>query len=163
MMTFACSANTPSGMSTVTPQIGLSGSMTLTVPPSSPRTPDASTVGSSWPGSGPRDTTRSSGLPAPTFVPPAGLWLMTWPVGTVSLYGCVTVPTVSPADIIAASAADCVMPTTSGTMTLDGGHPTRHRAVIMVATTSMFRAALTLDMTASLPWLNLRTQARVTH
>src|SRR6185436_19530688 len=66
---------------------------------------------------GPVDTTRFTELPAATIVPAAGDRLMTEPDGTVVLDAVVTVPTTSPAFVIAVVAADCVRLTTPGTLT----------------------------------------------
>jgi hypothetical protein len=66
---------------------------------------------------GPDDTTRVTPLPAATDVPAAGLSLMTRPATTVALGAEVTVPSVSPATVIALAAAACVCPTTFGTFT----------------------------------------------
>ena len=68
-------------------------------------------------GAGPDDTVRFTVEPAATLAPPAGLWLITSPEGTVELDAVVTVPTTSPALVIALVAAACVNPTTFGTVT----------------------------------------------
>jgi hypothetical protein len=66
----------------------------------------------------PDEMTRLTELPEATLVPAAGDSLMTDPDGTVELAWFVTVPTLSPAEVIAVVAADCVWPTTFGTLTL---------------------------------------------
>jgi hypothetical protein len=63
----------------------------------------------------PLETTRFTAEPASTAVPADGLSLMTLPEGTVVLDCVVTVPTVSPAAVIALLAAAWVLPTTFGT------------------------------------------------
>ena len=60
----------------------------------------------------PELTTRFTAEPFATPVPAAGLWLITLPAGTVALDCCVTVPTTSPAFVMAVAAAACVSPTT---------------------------------------------------
>src|SRR6516162_11392039 len=62
-------------------------------------------------------TTMFTAEPGATLVPAVGLSLITEPEGTVWLDCCVTVPTTSPAPVIAAAAAVCVMLTTFGTVT----------------------------------------------
>jgi hypothetical protein len=69
---------------------------------------------------GPDDTTRFTALPVAACAPAAGVWLMTEPAGTVVLDACVTVPTTSPAFVMAVDAAACVSPTTFGTATWGG-------------------------------------------
>jgi hypothetical protein len=59
-------------------------------------------------GTGPVETTRFTAEPAATPTPDAGFWLLTLPAGTVALDCCVTVPTTSPAPVIAVVAAACV-------------------------------------------------------
>jgi hypothetical protein len=59
---------------------------------------------------------RFTADPLATEVPPAGLWLMTVPEGTVLLDSMVTVPTTRPAPMIAVVAAAWVFPTTLGTV-----------------------------------------------
>ena len=56
----------------------------------------------------PLETTSATALPVATWVPAAGFWLMTDPDGTVVLDAVVTVPSVSPAQVIAEFAAACV-------------------------------------------------------
>src|SRR6185436_15938386 len=56
----------------------------------------------------PVETTRLTALPVATCVPPAGFWLITDPAGTVALDALLTVPTTSPALVIAVAAADWV-------------------------------------------------------
>jgi hypothetical protein len=75
-------------------------------------------------GAGPDDTVRFTAEPASTLAPPGGLWLITSPEGTVELDAVVTVPTVRPAPVIAVDAADCVSPTTLGTVTGAGPEDT---------------------------------------
>ena len=70
---------------------------------------------------GPEETAKSTALPAVTLVPAAGLSLITLPAATVELLWVVTVPTLRPAPVIAVVAADCVIPTTLGTLTFSGG------------------------------------------
>src|SRR6185503_7219318 len=65
----------------------------------------------------PDETTSATALPAAACVPPAGVWLITEPAGTVVLDAVVTAPTVNPAFAIAVVAAACVRPTTLGTAT----------------------------------------------
>jgi hypothetical protein len=65
----------------------------------------------------PLETTTLTAELAAAFVPAAGLSLITSPEATVLLECCVTVPTVSPAPVIAVVAAACVWPTTFGTAT----------------------------------------------
>ena len=65
----------------------------------------------------PSDTTRFTALPGATCVPADGDWLITWPAGIVLLYCSLTVPTVRPAEVRVDAAADCVVPTTFGTVT----------------------------------------------
>src|SRR4249919_2483486 len=55
-------------------------------------------------GAAPVDTTRLTALPGAANVPPAGVWLITEPEGTVGLEAVVTVPTVRLAAAIAAAA-----------------------------------------------------------
>ncbi len=57
---------------------------------------------------GPLLTTRFTAEPATTFVPAAGVWLITVPAGTVGLDCVVTVPSARPAVVIAVVAAACV-------------------------------------------------------
>jgi hypothetical protein len=66
---------------------------------------------------GPVDTTRFTAVPRLSSVPANGLSLITFPAATVPLDCGVTVPTVSPAPVIALVAATCVNPTTFGTAT----------------------------------------------
>src|SRR6188508_1385651 len=66
---------------------------------------------------GPDETTSATALPVATCVPPAGVWLITDPAGTVVLDAVVTAPTVKPAFVIAVVAAACVKPATFGTVT----------------------------------------------
>jgi hypothetical protein len=80
----------------------------------SPTTFGTATVG------GPVDTTRFTADPSVTEVPAAGFSLITSPEGTVLLEAVVTVPTTSPAPVIAVVAAACVSPTTFGTVTVAG-------------------------------------------
>src|SRR6185295_6102001 len=68
----------------------------------------------------PDDTTSDTALPVTTCVPADGLWLITDPDGTVVLDAVVTAPTVRPAAVIAAVAADRVVLTTFGTATVVG-------------------------------------------
>src|SRR6185436_9502842 len=65
----------------------------------------------------PEETTSDTALPTLTCVPLIGDWLMTDPAGTVVLVAVVTVPTTSPAFVMAVVAAVCVRPTTLGTAT----------------------------------------------
>jgi hypothetical protein len=65
----------------------------------------------------PLDSTRFTDDPVSNELPAAGLSLITSPEGTVLLEAVVTVPTTSPAPLIAAVAAACVSPTTFGTVT----------------------------------------------
>ena len=58
---------------------------------------------------------------------------MTDPAGTVVLDAVVIVPTVSPADVIAAVAAACVSETTSGTATGGGPDETTSATALPVA------------------------------
>src|SRR3954447_23350755 len=69
---------------------------------------------------GPDEITSATALPTVTCVAAVGVWLMTDPAGTVALDDCVIAPTVRPAVVIAAEAAACVSPTTSGTGTCGG-------------------------------------------
>src|ERR1700719_2046033 len=69
---------------------------------------------------GPVDTTRFTAVPGFSSVPANGLSLITFPAATVPLDCGVTVPTVSPAAVIALVAAACVNPTTLGTATCAG-------------------------------------------
>src|SRR5215470_14396460 len=69
---------------------------------------------------GPDDTTNATALPITICAPAVGFWLTTDPAGTVVLDDVVTVPTVSPASVIAVDAAACVRPTTFGTATCGG-------------------------------------------
>ena len=57
----------------------------------------------------------TEGLPGAAAVPAAGLSLITLPLATVPLKPCVTVPTVSPAPVMADVAAASEFPTTFGT------------------------------------------------
>ena len=68
-------------------------------------------------GAGPVDTTMLTADAGATLAPASGLWLITLPDGTVALCWVVTVPSVSPAPVIAVVAAACVRPTTLGTST----------------------------------------------
>jgi hypothetical protein len=54
---------------------------------------------------GPLDTTMLTAEPLATLVPDGGFWLMTTPEATVLLDCMVTVPRVSPADVIEVVAA----------------------------------------------------------
>jgi hypothetical protein len=56
----------------------------------------------------PLETTRLTEEPAIAFVSAAGLSPITSPEATVPLDCCITVPTVSPAPVIAVVAAACV-------------------------------------------------------
>ena len=60
---------------------------------------------------GPVETTRATDEPLAALVPAAGVSLMTFPLATVALDACVTVPTVRPAPVIAVLAAAWVSPT----------------------------------------------------
>jgi hypothetical protein len=64
----------------------------------------------------PLETTRLTADPVLTEAPATGLWLITLPEGTVTLLAVLTVPSVSPAPVIALVAAACVRPTTLGTV-----------------------------------------------
>ncbi|HEX9140505.1 MAG TPA: hypothetical protein VF848_12000 [Steroidobacteraceae bacterium] len=66
---------------------------------------------------GPLLTVRFTAAPLATLVPAAGIWLMTLPAATVALLAIVTVPSVSPAPVIAVVAIAWVSPTTFGTVT----------------------------------------------
>jgi hypothetical protein len=66
---------------------------------------------------GPLEITRFTDDPVFTDVPATGLSLITSPEGTVLLDAVVTVPTTSPAPVIAVDAAVCVSFTTFGTDT----------------------------------------------
>jgi hypothetical protein len=66
---------------------------------------------------GPEDNVRFTNDPVLTKVPATGLSLTTSPEGTVPLDAVVTVPTASPAPVIAVDAAVCVSFTTFGTDT----------------------------------------------
>jgi hypothetical protein len=77
----------------------------------SPTTVGAATIGS------PVEMTRATAEPLAALVPAAGVSLMTLPLATVALDAWVTVPTLSPAPVTAVVAADCVSPTTFGTLT----------------------------------------------
>ena len=68
-------------------------------------------------GAGPVDTTRFTAVPGETEVPDVGFCDITDPAGTVDEDWVVTVPTTSPAPVMAVEAADCVRPTTFGTDT----------------------------------------------
>jgi hypothetical protein len=85
-------------------------------------------------GAGPDETTRATEAPFAALAPAAGVWLMTLPLATVALDACVTVPTVSPAPVIAVVAAVCASPTTFGTLIWAAGplDPSPH-AVIAAA------------------------------
>src|SRR6185503_4982153 len=65
----------------------------------------------------PLETTSDTALLIASCVPAAGVWLITDPAGTVVLDAVVTVPSVSPAPVIAVVAAACVWPTTFGVAT----------------------------------------------
>jgi hypothetical protein len=69
---------------------------------------------------GPVETTRFTAELGAALLPAGGVWLMTLPDGTLALAAVVTVPTVSPAPVIAAVAAAWVSPTTLGTVTIAG-------------------------------------------
>src|SRR5690242_2488501 len=81
----------------------------------------ASTVGPLR--AGPLDTTSATALPTTTLAPAPGVWLITWPAGTLALAAGVTAPTDSPAAVIAVCAAACARPTTFGTDTVTGAGP----------------------------------------
>src|SRR5208282_5173345 len=66
---------------------------------------------------GPLLTVRLTAEPPATLVPATGIWLMTLPTATVALLAIVTVPSVSPAPVMAVVAAAWVSPTTFGTAT----------------------------------------------
>jgi len=68
-------------------------------------------------GAGPVETTRLTAEPELTLVPALGLSLITLPDATVELLAVVTVPTTSPAPVMAVVAAAWVSPTTLGTET----------------------------------------------
>lgn len=55
----------------------------------------------------PDDTTRFTAVPVFTLLPAAGVCEITLPDATLLLDCCVTVPTASPAPVIAVLAADC--------------------------------------------------------
>src|SRR3954470_7861029 len=65
---------------------------------------------------GPEDTTSAIALPAAACVPALGVCARTDPAGMLLLDAVVTGPTVRPAAAIADVAADCVSPTTLGTV-----------------------------------------------
>ena len=67
-------------------------------------------------GAGPLDTTRSTALPLATVTPDSGFCEITLPAGTLGDDCEVTVPTISPAALIAVVAAAWVSPTTLGTV-----------------------------------------------
>ncbi len=66
---------------------------------------------------GPDETTSATAEPLATLAAAAGFSLMTLPEATVLLDCMVTVPSTSPAPVIALVAAACVSPTTFGTLT----------------------------------------------
>src|SRR5262249_17927238 len=70
---------------------------------------------------GPDETTRFTSLPGATTTPAAGFGEMREPLGPVALEALVTVPSTSPAPVIAVVAFACVEFTTFGTAT--GGGP----------------------------------------
>src|SRR6186997_529362 len=82
----------------------------------------------------PDETTSATALPVVTCVPPTGVWLITEPAGTVVLDAVVTVPTVSPALVIAVVAAACVRPTTFGVATCGTPDETTSATALPVAT-----------------------------
>ncbi|HLY16812.1 MAG TPA: hypothetical protein VKR61_06285 [Bryobacteraceae bacterium] len=65
----------------------------------------------------PVEMTKLTADPPLTAVPAVGLSLITLPIGTVVLGALVTVPSTSPALVMADVAAACVCPTTLGTAT----------------------------------------------
>ena len=73
---------------------------------------------------GPEDTTRLTAPPGFTWIPAAGLSLITLPAATVLLAWLVTVPSTRPAPVIAVVAAAWVSPTTLGTATCAGPEET---------------------------------------
>ena len=97
----------------------------VTVPSTSPA-PVMAVVAAAWvspttlgttTGAGPVETTMLTAEPLLTLVPATGLSLITSPDATVELLCVVTVPSTSPAPVIAVVAAACVSPTTLGTAT----------------------------------------------
>jgi hypothetical protein len=62
-------------------------------------------------------TTRFTAEPLATLVPADGFSLITAPAATVVLDCCAVVPRIRPTPVIAIDAADCVSPTTLGTLT----------------------------------------------
>jgi hypothetical protein len=100
----------------------------VTVPTTSPA-PVMAVVAADWVSpatlgtatcAGPAETTRLTADPEFTLVPALGLSLMTIPDATVELLAEVTVPTTSPAPVMAVVAADWVSPATLGTATCAG-------------------------------------------
>ena len=83
---------------------------------------------------GPDETTIDTALLTATCVPAAGFWLITDPAGTVVLDAVVTVPSVSPAPVIAVVAAACVWPTTFGVATCGRPLETTSATAVPVAT-----------------------------
>ena len=83
---------------------------------------------------GPDDTTRFTAVPGATEVPDVGFCDMTDPAGTVDEDWVVTVPTTSPAPVMAVEAADCVRPTTFGTDTDTGPDETTRFTAVPGAT-----------------------------
>src|SRR5262249_56106788 len=83
---------------------------------------------------GPLDTTRFTALPVTACAPLAGDWLITDPFGTVVLEAVVTMPTMSPAFVIAVVAAACAWPTTLGTVTSGGPLETTRSTALPVTT-----------------------------
>ena len=82
----------------------------------------------------PLETTSDTALLIATCVPAAGVWLITDPAGTVVLDAVVTVPSVSPAPVIAVVAAACVWPTTFGVATCGRPLETTSATAVPVAT-----------------------------
>src|SRR5262249_20398974 len=93
-------------------------------------------------GAVPCETTMATLLPPAALDPPAGVWLITLPPGTVVLIANDT-ETVKPALVSAVVAAACVWPTTFGTVT--GGGPLETTSATDVPTSTVVPAAM--------PWL----------
>jgi hypothetical protein len=97
---------------------------------------------------GPVEMTNATAEPSATLVAAAGVSLMTFPLVTVALDACVTVPTVKPALVRAVVAADCVSPTTFGTLT--GGGPLETTSATAAPFATLVAAAGLSLMTAPL-------------
>jgi hypothetical protein len=114
------------GLSLITSPDGTEELLTVVIVPTTSPAPVIAVVAAAWVSpttlgtetcAAPVEMTRLTAEPEFTLVPAPGLSLITSPDGTVGLVVIVTVPTTSPAPVMAVVAAAWVSPTTLGTAT----------------------------------------------